>query len=100
MQRKPTVPDHDYSDSAVVPRPLTRLLSLDHLEQAHHDGALEVIQAVAAALAEAVDLAHPYTTTGRALTVSSLVSAAANTGDVDQLLAGFRQLVTSWKAGA
>jgi hypothetical protein len=68
------------------------------IEQGHRDGAVEVLQAVGAAMFEAVDLAKVHTSTGRCLTISSLVNAAARTGDVDQLISSLGQLVRSWQA--
>ncbi len=99
-------PDADPADSSVPTVRDAWAASLSQrpeitelIEQGHRDGAVEVLQAVGAAMFEAVDLAKVHTSTGRCLTISSLVNAAAKTGDVDQLVESLRQVTHQWKGG-
>ncbi len=91
-RQKPTpLPDYDLADSSMPARPLKPLVARD-------DAAHIVLQAIANTMAAAVDLERPATTTGRCMTIWSMVAAAANTGDVQQLLRSLDQLTRSWGA--
>jgi hypothetical protein len=103
MQNDSTAPDRDLADSSMPRRPLRPLVPLDLLAareaEAAERAALEVLRVLDRALAEAVDLAKPHRTAGRALTVASVVHACTVTGDVDQLVESLDQLLRAWQDG-
>lgn len=64
------------------------------------DGAIEALQAVAAALEAAVDLAQPHRSTGRCLTIAARVRVAADHPErAPMLLASLGQLADEWEWG-
>jgi hypothetical protein len=96
MDRQNSTPPltHDLADSPMPRAPLT-LERLGEAEQYR-----ELVAAVAAAMDAAVDPGQPHRSTGRTLTISSIVAVAnEHPGRVGWAVGALRQLVQSWQGG-
>jgi hypothetical protein len=91
---KPILPDHDLADSSMPRAPLT----FERVGEAEEYR--ELVAAIAAALDMAVDPNRPHQTTGRALTVASIVKVVSeHPTRLEWATGALRQLVQSWRGG-